>query len=560
MFNKLPLAIVAVLPLANARFNKPRAENTDIQCCPCLPSALSPSDATVTVTVTSTKETVTVDHTVIQPATTIFVTQTYTPESPPVVTQELTVHPEPPAQTETVITGGTGSPDTLTSLKSATTKTVTKTIQPGGVQTEGGQPESPKTVTVTINPDQSSPDAKVTAFEESKPASSPSIASNSAVTVTISQAKQFPSAESPSTDGSSANGPATVTFVAASESAATALTTNPSVSTMTLLQKPDTVETITFTNPAGPSTTTVTLASNPSSSSVIPFVANPAGPSTTTITLVNNLSNSSIETVTFTENPANPSSTTATLAGSPSGSPSAQTATFAATSASSGAAAATPASSPSNSPSTQILPFVENLPKPSSTPETPAKSSPTSAASISTIDNLAAPNATVTFVPSPLTNPSPLQPAITVPPQVGTISQNINQFTTLTQTVTSGNTVNIEITIINIFTGETICRKKGSGKPCDSKPKIHASGEIGYLTTGIFTETATAFNTVVVTVESGIWTNGTSATEAALPLGTGTGVAVVGTGSPVVGTGVPAVGTGSPMIRRGRLPMHRKRL
>nr|WOD45882.1 hypothetical protein [Trichoderma atroviride] len=530
MFNKLPLAIVAVLPLANARFHKPRAETT----------------AGV-----HTKETVTVNHTVVQPATTIFVTQTYTPESPPVVIQELTVHPEPAVQTETVI-GGTGSSDTLTSLKSATTKTVTKTIHPGGVQTEGGQPESPKTVTVTIDPDQSSPEAKTT---ESKPTSFPSVALNSAVTVTASQAKQLPSA-GPSHTDSSSNGATTVTFVAASESAALSPTTKSIVQTVPFVQKPDT-----FTeNSANPSTTTVTLSSNPSSSSVISFVANPADPSTTTITLANNLSNSSIETVTFTENPVSPSSTAVTLAGNPSGSTSAQTASFATTLASSSAAAATPASSPSNSPSTQTVPFVENPPKSSSTPETPAKSSPTSVSSISTVDNLAAPNATVAFIPTPLTHSSPLQPAITAPPQVGTIPQNIHQFTTLTQTVTSGNAVNIETTIIDIFTGETICRKEGSGEPCDSKPNVHASGEIGCLTTGIFTETATAFNTVIVTVESGIWTNGTSATEAALPLGTGTGVAVVGTGSPVVATGIPAVGTGSPMIRRGRLPMHRKRL
>ncbi|KAM0478925.1 hypothetical protein ACHAPX_004903 [Trichoderma viride] len=551
MFSKLPLAIVAVLPFANARFHKPRAATTDdTRCCPCLPSALSPSDTTVTVTVTSPKETVTVGHTVVQPATTIYVTQTYTPESP-VATQEVIVHPEPSVQTNTVTGGDTGSPNILTSLNSATTKTVTKTILPGGVQTGGSQPESPKTVTVTIGLDQSSSDAKTTAVE-SKTASSPSIASNSAVTVTISQAKQLPSAEVPHTDNSPVNGAATVTFVAASESAAASPATNSSVKTATSVQKPDTVETITFADPANPSTTTVTLASNPSGSRVIPFVANPSGPSTTTITLANNLSNSSIETVTFVENPASPSSTTVTLAGSFSGSPSVQMA-------SSSAAAATPTSSPSNSP-VRTAPFVENPPKPNSTPETPAKSSPTSVSSLSTINNLAAPKVTVTFIPSPLTNSSPLQPAITAPPQTGTISSNINQFTTLTQTVTTGNTVNIEITIINIFTGESICRKKGSGKPCDSKPKIHASGEIGCLTTGVFTETATAFNTVIVTVESGIWTNGTSATGAALPLGTGTGVAVVGTGSPVVGTGIPAVGTGGPMIRRGRMPMIRRRL
>jgi hypothetical protein len=152
---------------------------------------------------------------------------------------------------------------------------------------------------------------------------------------------------------------------------------------------------------------------------------------------------------------------------------------------------------------------------------------------------------TVTFVPNP-PNPitsSPPQPIITTPPQVGTVSPSIDHFTTLTQTVSSGGNINIEIIIINIFTGETICRKKGSDKPCDSKPKTHRfkpSGGVPCLTTGVFTKTATAFNTVLVTVSPGMWSNGTAAP---------TGV------SPPLGTG-----TGSPVLRRGRVPLVRKRL
>ncbi|GFP55846.1 hypothetical protein TASIC1_0006001600 [Trichoderma asperellum] len=444
MHSILSLAIVAILPLANARFNHLRAESTDtVQCCPCLPSGLNPTETTVTVTVASPKETVTIDQTIVQPATTIFVTQTYTLDSPTVVT--VTVHPEPPVKTETVVSGIVGNTDSSITLKKATTKTVTKTVQAGGVQSGESQPESPKTVTVTIKPDQSSSNEMATAAAESKPASSPSASPNSAVTITISQAKQSSSAEPSRPDSSSGNG----------------------VTTVTSVQTPEAVETVTVV--ANPSTTTITLASNPS--------------------------NSTVETASSMENPASLSSTTVTLAGSPSVSPTVQTALFAETSTSASAAAATPATS-----------------------------SPTSVSSISTINNLAGPNATVTFVPEPLTSSSPPQPAITTPPQFGTISQNIAQFTTLTQTVTAGGTINVEIIIVNIFTGETTCIKKGSGEPCDSKPEVHPSGElVTCLTTGIFTETATAFNTVIVTVESGTWTNGTSATEAALSLATGTG-------------------------------------
>ncbi|KAM0254669.1 hypothetical protein ACHAQJ_006519 [Trichoderma viride] len=509
MLSKLPLAMVAFVSLADARFSLPRADGDEtIRCCPCLPSGLNPNDTTVTVTVTSPKETVTIDHTIVQPATTVVVTQTYTPESPSVVTPEVTVHPEPPAKIETVISASIGNSEPSPSPRKASTTTITKTAQPGG---DGS--ESPKTVTVTLKPDQGGAGQVTNVAGESKSVAPTSLASNAAVTVTISPQKpdsqQSVSPSSPAMpsrsaepsrpDSSQGNGVNTVTVAAATQpetSHTVVAAAKPSVKTVPFVQKPPSDETVTIVqNPASPSTTTVTLASNPSNPTIeaVPFVESPASPtSTTTATSVGSSSDLSAETtITFVQNPANPSST-----------PVAPTEA----SSSAGAETVTSALNPAN-PSVETVAFVPNP-------------------------------------PNPITSSSPPQAAITTPPQVGTVSASVDHFTTLTQTVSSGGNINIEIIIINIFTGETICRKKGSGKPCDSKPKTHRfkpSGVVPCLTTGVFTETATAFNTVVVTVGPGMWSNGTAAAP--------TGV------SPPLGTG-----TGSPVLRRGRVPLVRKRL
>ncbi|KAL7931520.1 hypothetical protein V8C35DRAFT_309731 [Trichoderma chlorosporum] len=501
MLSTLPWALMALAPLAEARWGiRPRADNDDaLRCCPCIPTSISPQDAPVTVTVTSPQETVTIDHTIVLPATTVFVTHTLASGSPATVTQQVTVHPESPAKIETVVNAISSSEH---SAQNEPAKTVTMTVQAGG-----SRPDSPKTVTVTLKPDE--PNAVQTP-------------PNSDVTITITQ--QSPGSQ-PSAEASRSNA-VSVATAQASHSAES----KPSIKTVTVVQKPSSpsVETVTFVeNPAEPSATAAPSADQPLNSTVetVTFVENPVSPSTTTVTLANNPSkaattDSTVETVTFVESPASPSTATVTLTNGPS---------------LSSTMAAASASNPSNS-TAETVTFVENPPMPSSTSPGPSSQTPTS------VVNSAKPDVeTVAFVPNPpnptITTSSSLQPAITAPPQVGTISQSIDHFTTITQTVPSiggdiNGDVNIEITIINIFTGEVVCKKKGTDEPCDPKPSP-------CLTTGIFTSTATAFNTVIVTIDPGMWTNGTSATVVAPPLGTG---------------------IGSPVLRRGRTPLIRRRL
>ncbi|KAL7785927.1 hypothetical protein V8C37DRAFT_393201 [Trichoderma ceciliae] len=470
MLSIFPLAMVAFVSLADARFGRPETDNNEtIRCCPCFSGGLSPNETTVTVTVTSPKETVTIDHTVVKPATTVFVTHTHTPVSPNVVTQEVTVHPEPPVKIETAIHASAGNSEPSTQRES--TRTITKTVQPGGDRSE-----SAKTVTVTLKPDQSSAGATIKVAGESKSADAASLASNFAVTVTISP--QRPDSQ---------------------QSAA------PSRSTS--LPRPDEPSRPKNSPEIGADTVTVAAATQPKVSHTI---LSTAEPSIKTVTFVEKPSVSSVETVTFVENPANPGTTTVISAGNPSDS------------------------------GVDIVTFVENPPKPSSTTAAPTETEilPKTSSSSPGIE-------TVTFVdnpPNPTANSLPLQPTITAPPRSGTASPSVDHFTTLTQTVASGGDINIEIIIINILTGETICRKMGSGKPCDSKPKTHRfkpSGQPPCLTTGIVTRTATAFNTVVVTVSPGMWSNGTSPTGVSPPFG---------------------MGTGSPVLRRGKVPLVRKRL
>ncbi|KAK4078383.1 uncharacterized protein Triagg1_3399 [Trichoderma aggressivum f. europaeum] len=515
MLSILPWALMALAPLAEARFGiRPRSADDDsLRCCPCIPTNLSPQDTTVTITATNSKETVTIDHTIVVPATTVFVTHTLAPSSPATVTQEVTVHPELPAKIETALVT-LSSPEP--SAQNEPIKTVTMTVQAGGDQTE-----LPKTVTVTINPDE-------TTFV--------SATATSAVTITVTQQTSDHSSAEPSHSSNSQEVGANTVTVANPQASQTE-ESKPSIKTVTVVQKPPapspSVETVTFVeSPAGPSTMTVTLANNPSkaisassTTETVTSVENPASSSTAAATSESNTASSFIETVTFVENPASPSTATVTLtsnsaatsASNPSNS-TAETVTVVENPASPSTATVT-LSSGSSKPTTsdtttETVPFVENPPKPTATP---LVVSPKSSSSLSI--------QTATSVAKPA--------KITAPPQAGTISPIVGQFTTMTQTVTSsGGDVNIEINIINIFTGEVVCRKQGSDEPCDPKPSP-------CLTTGIFTSTATAFNTVIVTVSPGMWTNGTSATGAAPPLGTG---------------------TGSPVLRRGRVPMIRKRL
>ncbi|PNP55851.1 hypothetical protein THARTR1_04071 [Trichoderma harzianum] len=512
MLSILPWALMALAPLAEARFGiRPRSADDDsLRCCPCVPTSLSSQDTTVTVTVTDPKETVTIDHTIVVPATTVFVTHTLAPGSPATVTHEVTVHPELPSKIETV----NAVPSPEPSAQKEPIQTVTMTVQEGGDQLE-----SPKTVTVTINPDEPT---------------SVGATANSAVTVTVTQQTPDPSSAEPS-HSSNSQGIDANTVTVANPQASNTEESKPSTKTVTVVQKPPSpsVGTVTFVeSPAGPSTTTVTLANNPSKAisanstiETATFVESQATSSTAATTSENNAANSTIETVTFVETPASPSTATVTptsnseaTSTSNSSNSTAESVTVMEQSASPSTATVTLSSSSSaqttSDTTTETVPFVENPPKPTATPLVVSpKSSSSQSMQMAT---------------------SVAKPAkITAPPQVGTISPIIDQFTTVTQTVSSsGGDVNIEINIINIFTGEVICKKQGSDEPCDPKPSP-------CLTTGIFTSTATAFNTVIVTVSPGMWTNGTSATGVAPPLGTG---------------------TGSPVLRRGRVPMIRKRL
>ncbi|TFB02811.1 hypothetical protein CCMA1212_005544 [Trichoderma ghanense] len=502
MLSILPWALVA-LPLTEARFGiRATVQNNEtVQCCPCVPSGLNPQDTTVTVTVTGPKETVTVSHTVVQQATTVFVTHTVAPGSPSAITHGATGHPEAPAKLETAFNAAFSSgPSTNTELL----KTVTKTVQPGDGQLGDGS-ESPKTVTVTVNPDEPK-----------------SVEASSVVTVTVSSedavsSTPLPTAPKPSSsDNDRGTGAHTVTVTIGTQpKASQSIESKPSIETATSVQTPPGPETVTFVeSPASPTTATATSADKPadSTSETVAVEKNPVSPSTTTVTLASNPSKPGAKTVTFVENLATQGPTTTAVA----------------------AAATTTSGDNLANPTVDTVTFAESLPQSSSSASIRSSPNP----SVQTVD----------FVPNEpnptITTSLPAQPAITTAPQLGTGLPVTDRFTTLTQTMTTDGNVNVEITIINIFTGETICRKEGSDEPCDSAHEtfqLKPSGEVPCLTTGIFTKTATAFNTVVVTVSPGLWSNGTFATGVAPPAGA-------------------ATGTGRPTLRRGRVPMVRRRL
>lgn len=489
------------LPLTEARFGiRPRAQNNETaQCCPCVSSGFNPQDTTVTVTVTGPKETVIVSHTVVQQATTVFVTQTVASGSPSAAVHETTTDAGHPAKIETALNAVTSSGP---STNLGPIKTITKTVQAGDGQLGDGS-KSPKTVTVTVNPDE--------------PSSASSFVTVGSHPQNSGLSTPLPNAVEPSPSGNGhATGASTVTVTIGTQPLASQTAeSKPSMQTVTFVQNPSGAETATFVEnlTASPTAATVTSAGAPanSPSETVAVDKDPASPSTATVTLAKNPSKPGTETVTFVENPTNQGSTAA--------------------------AAATMTSAEDVSSSTaQTLTFAEDIPQSTSSAFTTSSPSP----SVQTVD----------FVPNTpnlaITTSSPAQPAITAPPQFGTVLPVTESFTTLTQTMTSGGNVTVEITIVNIFTGETICRKEGSDEPCDSTHEtllLKPSGEVPCLTTGIFTKTATAtaFNTVVVTVSPGLWANGTFATGVAPPAGA-------------------ASGTGSPMLRRGRVPMVRRRL
>ncbi|KAG6011341.1 hypothetical protein E4U54_008132 [Claviceps lovelessii] len=141
----------------------------------------------------------------------------------------------------------------------------------------------------------------------------------------------------------------------------------------------------------------------------------------------------------------------------------------------------------------------------------------------------------VTVQPSPAS----AQPAaVTASLQAQTIVQTLDHYATLTKSVSGGHGGdNIEIIIINIFTGETVCMKKHSGESC------HGEGHVAshrYLSSAVAAATGTApsqmpFPSVNVTTSAGtIHNTGTvilpsgNFTGAAQPTGSRGSVPVLG--------------------------------
>lgn len=109
-------------------------------------------------------------------------------------------------------------------------------------------------------------------------------------------------------------------------------------------------------------------------------------------------------------------------------------------------------------------------------------------------------------------------------------------FETLTKTVSTGGDINIngdvnididnvEITIININTGEQSCRKKHSGKPCDADSHSAIATpqptEVPCPSGNVSTSFATVYNTIRITGAARVNLNATAKFSNAHPSGTG---------------------------------------
>ena len=131
---------------------------------------------------------------------------------------------------------------------------------------------------------------------------------------------------------------------------------------------------------------------------------------------------------------------------------------------------------------------------------------------------------------------SSAQPStVTASLQVQTIVQTLDHYSTLTQTVGGGGGDNIEIIIINIFTGETFCKKKHSGESClgrghagghrylSSAAAVTATGpsQMPRPSLNVTTSVGSIHNTGIVTLPSGNFTG------AAKPTGSGSPVPVM---------------------------------
>ncbi|KAG6119955.1 hypothetical protein E4U14_004462 [Claviceps sp. LM454 group G7] len=137
---------------------------------------------------------------------------------------------------------------------------------------------------------------------------------------------------------------------------------------------------------------------------------------------------------------------------------------------------------------------------------------------------IAQPHGTNNIILTMQSSPPLAQPAsVTAPLQVQTVFQTIDHYSTYTKTIGGGGGDNIEIIIINIYTGETFCKKKYSGEPChvrsDDLPSSSPTSALSDLTSSsanVTTRVEKVFKTATVTLYSGILTGAAQPTDARL--------------------------------------------
>ncbi|KAG5975740.1 hypothetical protein E4U58_000080 [Claviceps cyperi] len=172
---------------------------------------------------------------------------------------------------------------------------------------------------------------------------------------------------------------------------------------------------------------------------------------------------------------------------------------------------------------------------------------------------VAQPHGTNNAIPTMQSSPSLAQPAsVTAPLQVQTVFQTIDHYSTYTKTIGGGGGDNIEIIIINIYTGETFCKKKYSGKPCHvrghelpSSSSTSVLSEVASSSANITTRVEKVFKTATVTLYSGIYTGAARPTDVKLVTNVasayGTGILTLSSGN--------FSGVAQPTERKPRGPM-----
>jgi hypothetical protein len=107
------------------------------------------------------------------------------------------------------------------------------------------------------------------------------------------------------------------------------------------------------------------------------------------------------------------------------------------------------------------------------------------------------------------------------PDQTAPLTQTVDTYHTITQSVTNINgDIDIEINIINIFTGETICKKE-NGDPCDdnSQPIESFVSTVSCQEVEPSTSFSTVYNTVYVSANQTGAYNATAVSGTAMPTG-----------------------------------------